>query len=265
MFGQVGETEFDVRFDLLGVPVRIHPVFWLSSGFLAWYPHRIDLTLVGVVAIMLSVLVHELGHALMNARFGFRSHVVLAFLGGYATSMRHSTWKDIAVSAAGPVAGLAFALLIYLPFRLIGLIRRWVLVPSYFDFDFSVLNDWPVYFQPGNPGAELLIVFVRMSIFFGVLVNFANLVPVLPLDGGQISRELFLWKYRQSRRGMTYCLQLSMWVAGGIAAFAVIQYQRDMGVFGLDPVFLAIMFAYLCFLSYQALQLHQRGYRSPFE
>lgn len=265
MFGPVGETELDVRFTLLGVPVRVHPLFWISSGFLVWYPDRIDLTLVGIVAILLSVLVHEMGHALINYRFGFPSNVVLSVLGGYATSRRHSTWRDIAVSAAGPAAGLAFAAVIYLPLRAIGFIRRWTLIPYWGDFEASMLDGWPAYFQPGAPGREMLLYFIQISIFFGILVNLMNLVPVLPLDGGQISRELFLYKYRQQRKGMTYCLTLSMWAAGAIAVYAILRHSQDASVLGADPVFLAIMFGYLGFQSYQALELHKRGYQSPYE
>ena len=32
MFGMAGETEFDVRFSVFGIPVRVHPIFCLSVG-----------------------------------------------------------------------------------------------------------------------------------------------------------------------------------------------------------------------------------------
>ena len=33
------ETPYDLRFRLLGIPVRIHPMFWLVSAVLGWQDH----------------------------------------------------------------------------------------------------------------------------------------------------------------------------------------------------------------------------------
>lgn len=257
MFGQVGETEFDVRFTLFGVPVRIHPVFWISSLFLGWVPNRLDLTLVQVACILVGILVHEMGHALMNARFGFRSEIVLYILGGYATSKRHSAWRDIAVSAAGPAAGFLLLAAIYIPFRLIGFIDRWTLPVRFTDLDPDALAGWPTFFQRGEPGLELLAVAVYFSIFINLMWNVMNLVPVIPLDGGQISRELFL--HFRRRDGMKLCLQISMIIGGAIAVYALYQRSIKGSVLGLDPLFLGIMFGYLAFQSYQALENYNRG------
>ena len=107
MFGQISPTKYDLRFSLFGIPIRVHPIFWLTSALIAWDRDGGDLrkTLIRVLCIFVAILVHELGHALVTRRFGWNSEIVLYFFGGYATSKRHSTWKDIAVSAAGPGAG----------------------------------------------------------------------------------------------------------------------------------------------------------------
>ena len=34
MFSDVAETPYDLRFRLLGVPVRVHPWFWVISALL---------------------------------------------------------------------------------------------------------------------------------------------------------------------------------------------------------------------------------------
>ena len=36
MLGMPGTTEFDLRFRLLGIPVRIHPLFWAIAALLGW-------------------------------------------------------------------------------------------------------------------------------------------------------------------------------------------------------------------------------------
>ena len=34
------ETPYDLRFRLLGIPVRVHPMFWLVSAVLGWQDHE---------------------------------------------------------------------------------------------------------------------------------------------------------------------------------------------------------------------------------
>lgn len=255
MFGQVNETEFDLRFTLFGVPVRVHPIFWLSSLFLAWVPNRPVVTFVQVLCLFVAVLVHEMGHALMNARFGFRSEIVLYILGGYATSMRHSTWRDIAVSAAGPGAGFLLLIVIYVPLKLTGLVVNWSVDPV---FSQEVALQLPEAIRLGSPGFEILARAISFSIFINLIVNVMNLAPVLPLDGGQISRELFL-RYRR-RDGMKLCLQTSLVTAIVVAVYAL--HQRSVGgsVLGLDPLFLAVMFGLLAYQNFQSLQANRNGY-----
>ncbi|MEX0716142.1 MAG: M50 family metallopeptidase [Planctomycetaceae bacterium] len=237
MFGQVPPTQFDVNFTLFGVPVRVHPVFWMTSAFLAWRPNELDKTIVGVLCVFVAILVHEMGHALVTARFGWRPEIVLYFFGGYATSMRHSTWRDIAVSAAGPIAGfLLFGLVFFGARPLLEMLA-------------SVA---PETFHPDSRGMELLAHAAIFSLFINLVWNVMNLVPVLPLDGGQISRALF--ERYGGRSGPTNCLWLSLIAAAGIAAWALRARALGEGVLGLDPLFLGIMFGYLAFQSWQELQ-----------
>src|SRR5690554_5208641 len=105
MFGQTRPTEFDLRFWLFGIPVRVHPIFWLTAAFIGWRGEMWDLTLVNMLCVFASILVHELGHALMTRYFGWQPEIVLEMFGGYATTTRHSTARDIAVLIAGPAAG----------------------------------------------------------------------------------------------------------------------------------------------------------------
>lgn len=233
MFGQIPPTEFDLRFSILGIPVRVHPVFWLTSAFLAWGGSDADLRriFVRVLCIFLAILVHELGHAVVTRRFGWNSEVVLYFFGGYATSMRHTTWKDIAVSAAGPGAGfvLYFAFLYLLQQVLTGNLT---------------VN-------------ELVLDAIGFSLFINFVWNVANLIPVLPLDGGQISRELCCWL--SPRRGMGISLMISMIISGTVALWSFRAKANGESVLGLDPLFLGIMFAYLCYQSYQSYETSRRG------
>ena len=163
MFGMAGETEFDARFSLFGIPVRVHPIFWISSAYLVWDGGDPRKVVIGILVIFISVLVHELGHAVLSRRYGYPSEIVLYILGGYATATRFSTWKNVKVSAAGPAAGLAL-----------------------FGLAYTVLR----YFMAYNPDVLInnsdLAFGIRMMLFANLIVSLMNLIPVLPLDGGRI-------------------------------------------------------------------------------
>ncbi len=170
MFGMAGETEFDLRFYLMGIPIRVHPIFWVTSAWLVWQvaggePIRV---FIGVLCIFVSVLVHELGHAFLARRYGFPSEIVLYFLGGFATATRFSTWKNVKVSAAGPCAGFGLFALTYITFRILA-----VQHPE------SLIGDHPLGFA------------IQMMMFANLTVNLMNLIPCIPLDGGRIVESLF--------------------------------------------------------------------------
>src|SRR5215813_11934918 len=90
-------------------PVRVYPWFFLSAvllggdfGFgwqmLAW-----------VFVVFLSVLVHELGHAVVGRAFGGRPEIQLQAFGGVTYPNfrgRIGPWRQFVLSVAGPIAGL---------------------------------------------------------------------------------------------------------------------------------------------------------------
>ena len=78
-----------VRFSIFGIPVQIQPFFWVTlvliGGALdANSPAAILRIAIFVLAGFISILVHELGHALTARKFGARSEIVLQAFGGYA-------------------------------------------------------------------------------------------------------------------------------------------------------------------------------------
>jgi membrane-associated protease RseP (regulator of RpoE activity) len=80
-----------------------------------------------------------------------------------------------------------------------------------------------------------------VNVFWGLI----NLLPVYPLDGGSVTRYLLLntdpWD------GIRKSLWISV-IAGGIVAIA--------GLLFLGSIYMAFLFAFLAFQSYQALQGH---------
>ncbi len=51
------ETPYDLRFRLLGIPVRIHPIFWLVSIVLGWRDHNLPMVALWVACVFVSILV----------------------------------------------------------------------------------------------------------------------------------------------------------------------------------------------------------------
>ena len=152
-----------VHFSIFGIPVQIQPFFWLTlaiiGGALGADTSAAILRIgLFVMAGFISVLIHELGHALTARKFGAHSEITLQAFGGYATTsgVRLTRPQSFAVTAAGPAVQLALGFLVFFAIRQL---------------------------PPLNPNAGyFLITLTWISIVWAVL----NLLPVLPLDGGQM-------------------------------------------------------------------------------
>jgi Zn-dependent protease len=103
------------------------------------------------------------------------------------------------------------------------------------------------YFEPyrSAPVNQTVADMLQVNILWGVL----NLLPIYPLDGGRITRELFtLW---DARSGIIQSLQLSAGAAVLVAAYAVLKSQ----------IFMALMFGFLAFGSFQMLQAYRNRWQ----
>lgn len=237
MFGGAGQTEFDLRFSIGRIPIRVHPIFWLCAAIISWQGPRMDLTAIGVIVVFVSVLVHELGHAVTSRMFGYPSEIVLYFFGGYATTQRQSTWKDITTLFAGPGAGFVlFAITLFL--AMMGQNGGWI-------------SGLPIIWQ------ERIIHAVRFLLFANLVWSLLNLIPVLPLDGGQICREICLWI--SPRDGMRWALIIAIGTSGLLAIYGAICIRNGVGMFGVaEPRLPTLFFGLMCFQNIQLYQSQQR-------
>lgn len=170
--------------------ISIHPFFWLFAGVIGWL---LSFSLVGtiswIIVILLSVLIHELGHALTALSFGQEAAIRLEMFGG--VTMRRgpklSLWKDFLITLDGPLAGLCLALL------------SWILL-KYVADPKSVLHG-------------TLEIFLFVNVFWTIV----NLIPILPLDGGHLLRiilEAFVG-YRATSLSLLIGLILGVVIAVG--------------------------------------------------
>lgn len=232
-------TNADLRFRLFGIPIRVHPLFWLGAALLGMNSRNAKELLSWIAAVFLGVLIHELGHAAIMRLYGYLPNITLYTFGGMASYgrgvvRRPPSWLgQIAISAAGPGTGFLAAALITLVCGLSGWrveidrLFGWILLP-YVSFH-------------GVPVFLLMLInqFLEVCVFWGVL----NLMPILPLDGGHIASQVLL--RLDPREGLFRALLLSTFAAGLLAIFA---YLR------LHDTFLAIFFAYLAFSSFRTIQ-----------
>jgi len=258
VFFEPSQTQFDLRFRLFGIGVRVSPWFWIISAAMGWgggpehNEHFLERLLVWIACVFVSILVHEMGHVLVGRLFGSDGHIVLYGMGGLAigSNALDRRWQRIAVCAAGPAAG----------FLLLGLV-------------------WGGVFLSGVTEANMprmALVAFRALVWINLVWGLVNLLPVWPLDGGQISRDVCsgLWH----ERGARVSLGLSTVVAGLIAAHALAlkfspAYQERLAtlvsewgewsdfLLYVGGLYVAIFFGMLALSSFMTLQHLERQQR----
>jgi Zn-dependent protease len=237
--------------------VRVSPLFWLTAAIMGLGREGTPPAemLVWVAVVFVSVLVHELGHAFTQRRFGGQPWIVLHGIGGLALcdDCDRSPRSQILISLAGPAAGFVLAALVIALVRLSGHVIGfgWSEIPmeqagisSARGFQIMrVIVYWETF--PSSATNTVLHNILFVNIVWGLV----NILPVYPLDGGRVAREVLT--LRQPRRGIVLSLQVSIVVAGAMAVVGLLAWQS---------IFTALLFGYLAFMNYQALQAYQRNY-----
>jgi stage IV sporulation protein FB len=148
------------HFSLGGIPVRVEPAFFIIIAILGYNPYRPSVpgVLWWVAIAFVSILVHELGHAIAFRLYGVRPSITLHGMGGLTSGSGELTpMHHIVVSLAGPLSALV----------LLG-IPSWVLAQS------GTITS--------IEGRDAVMAAVWINIGWSLL----NLLPILPLDGGQV-------------------------------------------------------------------------------
>ena len=173
------------------IPISIHPFFWLTAALIGFLYSRGSLvgTLVWIVVILVSVIIHELGHATTALFFGLRPRIELVALGGltYHQGEKLPFWKQFFIVLNGPLFGFFLFLI------------AWSLLKV------------PALSQ-GFTG-NILTFFFWINLIWTVL----NLVPVIPLDGGQLLR--IIMEAFFGAKGLRYTLIIGTTIAGSLSIF----------------------------------------------
>ena len=227
MFGSPEHTAYDLRFRLLNIPVRVHPLFWLITAMIGGsQPFRF--TLSWIACVFVSIMVHEFGHGLAARWLGGEpSEIVLYSMGGLCFSRldRPTPLKEILVSAAGPAAGFALAAL---------------------GLGNGNVNE--VYDR--LPQTETARGFVLYLLWINCFWGIFNLFPIWPLDGGQIAMSFL--RAVNPLNGVRWAHVVALLTAGAVSLWAISRQSYPTALF----------VGFIGYMNYQILQTMHDSYRS---
>jgi len=185
-------------------------------------------TVITVLVLFGSLIVHELGHALMARRHGIVVRRIDLFLFGGLTEMSRdaaSPGEDFKIAAAGPLATFCFVLLcLGLDLAIVGPHR---LVHA------AKLDD-TVRITP-------VLLSLSWLLFWNVLLLAFNLVPAFPLDGGRMTRAI-VWRVTGKKQsGTVVAAKLGQGFAlllAGVGVWATLSFRSFSGVWLIAIAFL---------------------------
>ncbi len=186
-----------LSFRFLGIPVFVQPWFWITMALIGGALRANDsasilMTLMFVLAGFISILCHEIGHALMIRKYRFPTEIHLVAFGGFARfpSGQLERKQSFLVTAAGPALQFVLGIIALIALQLIS-------VPE------------------GSLLQALLVYLMLVSFFWSIL----NCLPVYPLDGGQMLSSIL----GPQRSKIVHLIGVFVSVAIGLFAFFVMR------------------------------------------
>lgn len=141
------------------IPLTIHPFFWVFAAIIGWITSQ---TLIGMLIwvgiIFFSVLFHEYGHALTAVFFKQKARIQLVALGGLTMfeGPKLKFWQQFIITFNGPLFGFILCLAATFLLRF--------------------------------PFPPLILKILTATQYANLFWTVVNLLPVMPLDGGQLLR-----------------------------------------------------------------------------
>lgn len=189
---------------LFGIPIRFHFTFVLLLIFLLFAgigePQSGALNALFVLALFLSVVLHEMGHALVARRYGIGTlEIVLFPIGGVARLERQPRAREeLWIAIAGPLVNLVLA----------GSLLVWLQLTGA-SLSFAELQN------PSGPNLPPRIAAGNL-----LLAGF-NLLPAYPMDGGRIFRALLALS-RPADQATEMAARAGRMFAGGIGLYGLL-------------------------------------------
>jgi Zn-dependent protease len=192
---------------IFDIPVKFDFTFFLIAGLLgASRLSQPALLIEWIAVVLVSILIHEFGHALAGRSFGLTPQIRLYAMGGvtsWAGARDVSHGKDILISLAGPFAGFLFGGAV---------LALGMLAPQIRESEFNSI---------------LFTDLLWVNFGWGLI----NLLPIFPLDGGQVVRGFEQWFFK--RTGGTVTFAVSFLISAAIAIWGLMSGQTWIGILGV--------------------------------
>lgn len=182
------------------------------------------LAVAGALGYFGSILLHELGHALVSRRLGIGIvGIDLWFFGGMARQAREpeTPGEELKVAAAGPAVTLLLLVLFAAGTQLAG--------------GAEAAAKAVVHEGARTVSAGLALLWWLATI--NTLLLLFNLLPAFPLDGGRIARALVWWRTGDRHRGTQLTGRAGQLLAMAVGLGGVVLLMRGYG----DGVFLLVL------------------------
>lgn len=165
-------------FNFVGSPVELS--YWFFLLFLI-------LPVPTVIAVFISILIHELSHAYVADRLGWMVSGIKIdlFTGSAAIDTNIHERDSIPVVAAGPLSNLALAIVS-------------IFIGVFFPYNFM---------------ATMVVVNILLFLF--------NILPIYPMDGGRILRDTLYLKLKNRRKSVRISAVVSLITTALVLFYAI--------------------------------------------
>lgn len=212
-----------------GITVRVHIFFviWIIAQLIASLVQDAigwKFMALGMGTLFTLVLLHEYGHCIACRRVGGDADQILLWpLGGLASCRPPHDWRsNLITTLGGPGVNAVLLPVLGVPLYLLA-------------------GAGAVWFNPFDPGAAIATLSLRSTgaqpmwlialwwVYYtnAALLLFNMLLPMYPMDAGRVVQEL-LWRRMGYHRATHAAATLGMFVAGCVAAFALVYEQSTL-------------------------------------
>ncbi len=157
-----------------------------------------------VVSVFISILIHELAHAWVANRKGYQVYGINIdiFSGSAAIDTNMHERDSIPIVAAGPISNV---LLAGIGFLSIFILPQDVLVLS----------------------KEFIVSFITVNIVLAVF----NILPIFPMDGGRIVKDLLVLKMKDRRKARIIAASISLIFSALLLAYSIYTFSLILILF----------------------------------
>ncbi|MCS7297126.1 MAG: site-2 protease family protein [Bacteroidia bacterium] len=231
-----------------GIPIYLHWSFWLLLLWVglsaAFSPHAtiefVFWRLLLLVGLVVSVILHELGHAFAAKAYGIPTRDITMYpFGGVASVARipEKPLQELVVALAGPLVNFLLIGVLFVILLLMG-------EPAFFSLE--------ALFQLGHGFNSFSVWLYSLATMNGILALF-NLLPAFPMDGGRVLRALLAAKLPYVR-----ATQIAALIGQGFAVIFIL-----LGIYS-NPFLILIGFFVFVAAAQERQQAEQRNAMQGF-